>query len=141
MVAEIKQIIKRNWLWGIYAVFVAIAIGTHEGEPLFFSDGPYAVGKPIVWLILLGFLAYSLKVSLQENFFKSLGRLHPILWSRQIGLDLYLGLLIPLTIIYLNEQSLLLLVLWFIPIFIFANLATLLYIALNYDSIIAHFVS
>ena len=134
------QSLKRNWLWFLYAMFCFIAVYYHNGEAIFQSEGPYALGKPFVWLVLIAFLVYSLTISNKENFFKSLGRLKPILWSRQIGLDLYIGLMFPLFIIYLNEGSLIIMLLWFVPIFIFANLATLLYLALNYDSIIAHFI-
>lgn len=137
----LQQTFKRHWLWILYGVFVALAIITHDGEAVFTSTGPYGAGKTLVWLILAGFLAYSLQISARENFFKSLQKMNPILWSRQIGLDLYIGLLVPLFIIFLNEASLLVLLLWLVPIFVFANLATLLYLALNYDSILAHFVA
>ena len=134
------QNLKRNWLWVLYAIFCFIAIYHHKGESIFFSDGPYALGKTFIWIVLAVFLIYSLKISNKENFFKSLARMNPILWSRQIGLDLYIGLMFPLFIIYLNEGSLVVMLFWFVPIFIFANLATLLYLALNYDSIIVHFI-
>ncbi|MFT4629331.1 MAG: hypothetical protein ACI8PV_000441 [Dinoroseobacter sp.] len=81
----------------------------HRGEAMFVSAGPYSLGKPIVWLILIAILIYTLRISSKENFFKSLNKLHPILWHRQIGLDLYIGLLIPLFIIYLNQGSVLVL--------------------------------
>lgn len=136
-----QQNIKRNWLWFLYAAFCCIAIYHHKGESIFFSDGPYALGKIFVWIVLIAFLIYSLRISHKENFFKSLGRMQPILWSRQIGLDLYIGLMLPLFIIYLNEGSLMIMLFWLVPVFIFANLATLLYVALNYDSIIGHFIS
>ena len=141
MQGSIKQNLKRNWLWFFYIVFVVIAVSNHQGEPLLFSDGPYGAGKIITWIILMLFLAYSLRVSAKENFFRSLVKMNPILWSRQIGLDLYIGLLVPLFLIYLNEGSMAVLALWFLPIFVFANLATLLYLAMNYDSLIAHFIS
>ncbi|MFQ3324623.1 MAG: hypothetical protein ACI90U_002453 [Pseudomonadales bacterium] len=65
----------------------------------------------------------------------------PKLWFRQISIDLYLGLLITSTIIYLNEGSLLFMLLWIVPLVLFVNLALLLYLAMNYDSLIAHFIS
>ena len=142
---SLLQMMRRNWLWLFYTLFLFLAIGNNQLQPhsesLFISDGPYGLGKPIVWLIWLLFLVYSLRISYKEDFFKSLARMNPILWSRQIGLDLYIGLLLPLFIIYLNEGSLLILLIWFLPIFVFANLATLIYVALHYDSIVAHFVS
>lgn len=134
-----KLSLKRNILWLLFGVFLAIAAGTHSGEPVFISNGANTFGKLTVWFIWLGFLAYSLNVSRQENFFKSLKRMSPILWSRQIGLDLYVGLLIPLSLIYLHEGSLLVTALWLLPILIFANLATMVYIALNFESLIGYF--
>ncbi len=137
---NLQQSLKRNWLWFLYAAFCGIAIYYYKGESIFFSEGPYALGKPLVWIVLIAFLIYSVRISLKENFFKSLARMNPILWSRQIGLDLYIGLMFPLFVVYLNEGSLVVMLFWFVPIFIFANLATLLYLALNYDSIVAYFI-
>lgn len=137
---DLLKVVKRNLLWVAYFGFVAVAIATHAGEPLFTADGPYAYGKPMLWFILLLFLLYTLQISSQENFFASLQRMNSILWSRQVGLDLYIGLLIPLFIIYLHEGSLLVMVLWLLPVLVFANLATLLYLALNYQSLVSYFV-
>ncbi len=135
-----STILKRNILWLGFGIFLAVAFITHDGEARIFGTGDHAFGKAAVWLIWLGFLIYSLNISRQESFFKSLKRMNPILWSRQIGLDLYIGLLVPLTIIFLHEGSLLITALWFVPIFIFANLATLVYLALNFESLIAYFI-
>ena len=137
---SLLKLLQRHWLWVIYFAFAAWAISSHTGEARFLSDGPYAAGKLITWIIFLLFLAYSLYVSAKENFFKSLGKMNSILWSRQVGFDLYIGLLIPMFIIYLHEGSLLVLAIWLLPILMFANLATLIYIALNYDGLIAHFI-
>jgi len=132
--------LKQQALWVFYFGFVAVALITHEGEAYFFAEGPLALGKPLVWLVYLGFLAYSLYVSAHENFFKSIKTMWPIRWSRQIGIDLYLGIAIFLLIMFLHEGSILVLLAWLIPVLIFANLATLLYLALNFQSLIAHFV-
>lgn len=139
--SDFPRTLKRNWMWLFYFIFVALAFLNHGREPVFISDGAYALGKPFTWLVLICFLLYSLRISLQENFFKSLSRLRPILWSRQIGLDLYIGLMLPLFIIYLNEGSLAIMFIWLLPVLVFANLATLLYVALNYDSIVALLVN
>jgi hypothetical protein len=125
----------------MYFAFVAIALLFHQGEAFFTTSGPYAIGKPLVWAAYLAFLAYSLWVSSRESFFKALQRMSPILWCRQVGIDLYLGVAFFGFLMYLNEGSLLVLLLWAVPMLIFANLATLLYLALNYQSIVAHFVS
>ncbi|MEM7357737.1 MAG: hypothetical protein AAF431_01385 [Pseudomonadota bacterium] len=141
---RLRKQLQRNWLWGVYTLFVAVAVSTHlNANPnvsLFTSDGPYGMGKTITWLILLAFLFYSINISRKEDFFKSLNKMMQILWSRQVGLDLYVGLLVPLFIIYLHEGSLLVFALWVLPVLFFANLATFLYLALNYDSLVQHFV-
>ena len=59
---------------------------------------------------------------------------------RQISLDLYLGLFLTSAVIYLHEGSLLVLLAWLPAILLFANLATLLYVAMNYDGLMAHFL-
>ena len=56
-------------------------------------------------------------------------------WGRQIGTDLYVGLFISLFIIFLNGGALVTL-LWLVPILIYANLVVLLYIAINFESIV-----
>lgn len=132
--------LKRNFLWVVYFGLLLIAIANKGDENLFISNGPYPFGKYLVWLIYVSFLGYSLYCSSKENFFKSLKRLYPILWARQIGLDLYIGLIFSSFLIYLNEGSLLVLALWLLPILFYANLAILPYIAMNYDSIVGHFV-
>ena len=133
--------LKRWQLWIFYGAFAAIAISQAGNEHLFASSGPYAAGKYIVWAIYFGFLGFSLYCTSQENFFKTLGKMTSMHWGRQVGLDLYIGLLVPLFLIYLVEGSLLVVALWFIPIFFFANLATFLYIALNYATLVAYFTA
>ena len=131
---------KKNLSWIIFVLFVAIAIFFHNGEPLFISESPYAAGKIITWIVFFGFVAYSYYCSMRENIFRTIKTIWPLHWARQIGFDLYLGLLISMSIIYLNEGSLLVLALWFVPIILFANLATLFYFAMNFDSIVSHFL-
>ncbi len=132
--------LKTNLPWLIFALFAIAAIYFHQGEPLFFSDSPYPIGKFSAWILFFGFLAYSYYCSTKENIFTTIKRIYPLHWARQIGIDLYLGLVIAMLIIYLNEGSLLVLAFWVVPILLFANLATLLYVALNFDSIVAHFL-
>jgi hypothetical protein len=43
-----------------YGIFVIRAMSTHTSEPLFVSQGNYLYGKPILWLVLLGFIAAAL---------------------------------------------------------------------------------
>ena len=132
--------VKKSLSWIIFGVFVAIAMFSHNGEPLFISESPYAAGKIITWIVFFGFVAYSYYCSMRENIFRTIKTIWPLHWARQIGFDLYLGLLISMSIIYLNEGSFLVLALWFVPIILFANLATLLYFAMNFETIVSHFL-
>lgn len=135
-----NKIVKNNALWVFYSMFVVIAMVTHKGEPIFSIAGPYGFGKAVVWLLLLAFLLYSLYCNWNENFFKTMHKITPYLWFRQVSLDLYIGLLIPLFLIYLHTGSWLVVALWFVPILLMANLASLLYLALNYQSLVGYFV-
>lgn len=132
--------LKRNGLWILFFLFAFIAMYLHDGEPLFLSESSYPAGKSIAWILFISFLGYSIYCSSKENIFKTIKTIYPFHWARQIGIDLYLGLAISMFIIFLNEGSFWVLALWLIPIILFANLATLLYIAMNYDSLISQFI-
>lgn len=131
---------RQHIAWMIYAFFVAMAVFFHTGEPLFVSESNHPLGKGLVWATFFGFLGYSYYCSTRENLFTTMKTLWPFHWARQIGLDLYLGVAISSTIIYLNEGSLLVLALWLLPLVLFANLATLLYFAMNFDAIVTRFM-
>lgn len=125
--------------WLVYAALVISALLFDSPEPLLTSTGPLAAGKLLVWLVWLGFTVYSIYCSIHENLFRTIGKLGQLHWGRQIGMDLYLGLALTLWLIYLNEGSLLVLLLWVLPTLAFGNLATLLYVALHYDTLVARF--
>lgn len=130
----------KSLLWLAFAIFMACALYFNWHENIFASYGRYAVGKYIVWAAFVGFLAYSIYCSSQENLFRSIGKIADLHWGRQIGIDLYLGLSLTLFIVYLNEGSVLAVLLWLLPTLAFANLATLLYFAIHYDAIVARFL-
>lgn len=127
--------------WIVYAAFVAIATVSNGGEDPFVSKGPYPVGKYLAWIAFLLFTAYSFHCSRNENLFKTIKVMKGLHWGRQIGIDLYIGAFLFTILIYANEQSALLALFWFIPIVAFVNLATLLYVALNYDSLVQLLIS
>ena len=137
--ASIQKILKYNFLWIIYFIFVAATIISHEGEHPFISKSPVPAGKYLLWVLYLAFLAYSIYCARVERFFGTLKKLYPFKWARQIGLDLYLGLIISLGLMCLNEGTILVGIIWLVPVLIYANLAILLYMALNYDGIVSHF--
>ena len=122
-------------LWGLYGAFVLFALFANMQETTFQFSGPLGGIKAIVWLALFAFLGYSVYCSFQENFFRSVRSIATLLWGRQIGADLYLGLFVALFIIFLNEGALVALI-WLVPILIYANLVVLLYFAINFESIV-----
>jgi hypothetical protein len=133
---------KQNLIsWGVFVAFVAGAVGSGWHTAIFRFDGPMGLAKIAVWLIFLLFTGYSIYCSGRENIFKtikSMARLHR---GRQIGIDLYLGLLLSLSVIYLHEGSMVVLAAWLVPVLLFANLATLLYVAIHFESLVARFVA
>lgn len=140
MVTDLTKSLKKNFLWVLFILFAIMAVALKKDTSIFVSYGPYGIGKYIFWLLFFSFLAFTIYANSKESFFKSLKRFSELYWGWQIGLDLYIGLLFPLLIIYLHGGSFIFLC-WLIPIIINANLFTLLYFALNYDSLVAQFIS
>jgi hypothetical protein len=132
---------KQNLIsWGVFVAFVAGAVGSGWHTAIFRFDGPMGLAKIAVWLIFLLFTGYSIYCSGRENIFKTIKSMARLHWGRQIGIDLYLGLLLSLSVIYLHEDFVVALV-WLIPVLLFANLATLLYVAIHFESLVARFVA
>ncbi|MFZ5723642.1 MAG: hypothetical protein ACOY33_08260 [Pseudomonadota bacterium] len=128
-------------LWLLLFVFAGYKLHLYWSDTLFSAAGPLAAGKYAVWAALIAFVAYSLYCSAKEDLFATIGRLAEWHWGRQIGIDLYLGLGLTLFFIYLHTGSLLTLAVWLVPVLVYGNIATLLYVALNYDSLVARFLA
>lgn len=126
-------------MWGAFAAFVAIALAV-DGHPDLFTPKRLPGGKHALWGVWVLFLAYSFYSSTRENLFRTIGVLSRLWWGRQIGLDLYIGASLSLGLIYLHEGSALVMLAWLLPVLAFVNLATLLYFAIHYDSIVARFL-
>lgn len=60
-------------------------------------------------------------------------------WGQQVIMDLYVGLFLFGFIIYLNEGSVWTALAWVVPAAILGNPVTLLYVILNFESLVAHF--
>lgn len=127
-------------LWGIYFLFAAYAIYANWHPSMFHLGVPLGTLKLVFWVALIGFLGYSIYCTLHENLFRSIGVIATMYWGRQIGTDLYLGLLVGLFIVYLNDGALVAL-LWVLPTLAFANLSILLYVVINFDTIVARFLT
>lgn len=126
-------------LWALYFAFATYALWANWHSAMFEFSGSLGGVKLIVWLVLAGFLAYSIYCTLNENLFRSIGTISTMHWGRQIGIDLYLGLLVSLFIVYLHDGALVALI-WLLPTLAFANLSILLYLAINFDSLAARFI-
>lgn len=129
----------KSLLWGLFVAFFVAAVGLGWHDGMFSLAGPLGAGKLAVWAAFLGFLGYSIQCSARENIFKTIRTMNGLWWGRQIGLDLYLGLALTLFLIYLHHGGLVV-ALWLLPTLAFANLATLLYFSIYYDSLVARFV-
>lgn len=135
-----NRFLKRNLLWVFCAVFLVIALATSDAGQHFGYQGPFASGKYAVAIVFVLFLAYSVYCSHKELFFRSVVKINRFHWGRQIGIDLYISVTLSLALIWLNDGAVTMF-LWLVPVLVFANLAILPYIFLNYGSLIAHFVS
>jgi hypothetical protein len=129
---------SKSVFWATYAAFVLAALYFGGHENLFSFSGPLAGVKFAIFLCLAVFLVYSIYCSTRENLFRTVGKIWQLHWGRQIGIDLYLGLVLALFIIYLNG-GMVAVALWIIPTLMFANLSILLYFAIYFDEIVAHF--
>lgn len=127
-------------LWGLYGAFAVYAVYAYWHEAMFRFSGPLGSAKLMLWLALAGFLIYSVYCSWREDLFRSIGAIARLHWGRQIGTDLYLGLFIGILVVYLHEGPAAALI-WLIPTLAFANLSILLYVAINFDSIVVKFMS
>lgn len=135
-----NRFLKRQGIWLFYAVFLIVAVATSDASLHIGYQGPLAGGIWAVAIVFALFLAYSLYCSAKEAFFRSVAKINRFHWGRQIGIDLYISVTLSLAVIWLNDGTLTMLA-WLVPVVIFANLAILPYILLNYGSLIAFFTA
>ncbi|MEM7439666.1 MAG: hypothetical protein AAF393_08710 [Pseudomonadota bacterium] len=137
-----KRSLKRYSLWIFYAAFLLLAVIFGGRESLFTSaDERLTMAKTVVLIVFIGFLIYSLYATKKENFFRTLGVMNRLYWGRQVGMDLYISVFLSLAIIYLVEGSFVVTALWLVPVLIFANLAILPYLLLNFTAVVGVFLS
>ena len=127
--------------WAAYFIFVICAIYFSWHESIFTYEKPLDVGKFVFWLAFIAFTAYSIYCSYKEDLFKTVKKMSGLHWGRQIGIDLYIGIFILAFFIYLQSGSVVVLLLWLLPLIAFANLATLLFLAIHYDFIVKAFTN
>jgi hypothetical protein len=131
--------IKKYLFSLMYGAFVIGVLYTQGHSNLFSTNQPMAVGKMLIWTVFFAFSIYTIYCSVTEDFFKSLKKIIAFKWGKQIGLDLWIGQFLLLFLIYWQTGSLMSALLWAVPCLVFGNLATLLYFAINYDSLVALF--
>jgi len=123
-------------MWLAFGGLVAVAIIFNGDEHPFISSSPYPAGKYIAWLAFLAFSGYSYHCGKNDNLFKMIKVMMGRGWGRQIGMDLYIGITLFILLTFVHQDSMLIPLLWVLPALIFVNLASLLYIALHYDSLV-----
>jgi hypothetical protein len=93
--------------------------------------------KLFIWIVLVGFSAYTLHCVRRERFFASVRKIWALYWGRQVTLDLYVGLFLSLLVLFAHEPSVLTALVWAVFILVFGNPVTLLYVALNFEGLAA----
>ena len=83
-----------------------------------------------------GFTAFCL---MKESFWGSFGRILKLRWGQQVVADLYMGIFIFSFFVYLHEGELLQTLLWVVPTLLLGNLVPLIYVILNFESLMALF--
>lgn len=135
-----QRVWRRYRLWLFYAAFLIMAMNYGGREPLLATPERMAAGKYLLLAIYVSFLVFSLDATARENFFRSIREINGLLWGRQVGIDLYISVALSLALIWLVEGSVLAVLLWSLPVLVFANLAILPYIMLNYSAIVGAFL-
>lgn len=124
-------------LWTLLAIFLAAVtfipgLATEaRTSNSYLLTAQYCTGA--VWLV---FTAYSVYCSTRESLFKTMKKMAALHWGRQIGIDLYLGLLMFCGLIFLVEGSLWIMLLWLAPTLIYGNIVPLFYAATRLPEIV-----
>jgi hypothetical protein len=130
---------KRHLFWMIYIAFVIAVLVTNWHSNILSFTQPMAFGKILIWLVFISFSIYTIYCSMTEDFFTSLKKILAFKWSKQIFIDLAIGLFLSLFLIYWHSGSWIITMLWVFPCVAFGNLATLLYFTIHYDALVAIF--
>ena len=120
--------------WIVFAGYAAAAAAL-SWQSTTISLETHPVGKAVSFAAFFGFLLYTVYCSIRENFFSSLGKLMKLHWGRQVGLDLYVGLLLHATLLYAMGVTGWMFFFWAAGFLVFGNTTTLLYLALHFDAI------
>jgi hypothetical protein len=123
----------------IYMAFVTGVLATNWHSNILSFNQPQGFGKILIWLVFISFSIYTIQCSVTEDFFTSLKKILGFKWSKQIFIDLAIGLFLSLFLIHWHSGSWIVTMLWIFPCVVFGNLATLLYFVIHYDTLVAVF--
>lgn len=123
--------------WGAYVVFAGVVLATGWHADALSPTGPFPAGKYALWVAWAAFLAYSVWISPREHIIESVKKINELHWGRQICLDLYIGFTLVAVGIGLVSRSWTTGLAYLLPVYLFGNLATLLWLALHFDAVVA----
>lgn len=124
--------------WIVFAGFAVIAAALSWQETTL-SFEHHGAGKAAAFTAFFAFLAYTVYCSVRENFYGSVRKMARLHWGRQVGLDLYIGLILHAGFLWQTGVEGWTLLFWVIPFLVFGNVATLLYLALHFDAVASVF--
>ena len=131
----------QNILWLLFVVFSGAVVYGNWSAALWEIRGAYSYGKYGFAAAFVVFTGYSFYCSRRENLLRSVGKIAQLHWGRQIGIDLYIGFLLFCAFIGLHQGSVAALLIWAVPVLIYGNQLTLLYLAVHYESIVKKFAA
>lgn len=123
-------------IWAIFFIISAATIATNWSPQLWQYRGAASLGKYALWVCFVAFVVYGLYATRREDFFKALRKIGAYYWGKQIAIDLYIGFAFFLIFIGWH-QGIYAALLWALPVLVYGNQLTLLYLAVHYDSIFA----
>lgn len=123
-------------MWITFFAISATAVAANWSPQLWEIRNSYSYGKYALWLAYFAFVAYGLYATRREDFFKAVRKVGSLYWGRQIGIDLYIGFVFFLFFIGFHQHSVAAAALWAIPVLIYGNQLSLLYLAIHYESIL-----
>lgn len=129
-------------LWAFYFLFAAAVTFVPALAPPAApspASGWIAI-RVLIGVVLASFLGYTIYCSFRESLFKTMRKMGGLHWGRQIGIDLYIGLLLFGLVVGILHGSAAVLLLWLLPALIYGNLVPLLYFLLHFNWIIATLV-
>lgn len=121
-------------LYSILAGFMTFAFVT--APPPESISGGMVFLKYAIYATLFAFVVFTVYCTIKENFFKSIRKIVALHWGRQVGVDLYIGLLLQMFLVFMVEKSVAMMIVWLIPALIYGNIIPLLYFATHFERIV-----